>query len=117
MGAADPLAAALRTSEIASLNRLEHLNIAAVLGDDVTHLITPDTELIEPECTVAQIGRPMIGANAYLGAQSITPALADGADIVITGRVADPSLFLAPIQAHFGWSNNDWQELASGTVD
>ena len=116
MGAADPLAAALRTSEIASLNRLEHLNIAAVLGDDVTHLITPDTELIEPECTVAEIGRPMIGANAYLGAQSITPALADGADIVITGRVADPSLFLAPIQAHFGWSNNDWQELASGTV-
>ena len=116
MGAADPLAAAVRTSEIAAQCQLGHLNIAAVLGDDVTHLITPDVELIEPECTVAQIGRPMIGANAYLGSQSITPALMRGADVVITGRVADPSLFLAPMQAHFGWTHHDWQQLANGTV-
>ena len=116
MGAADPLAAAVRTSEIAAQCQLGHLKIAAVLGDDVTHLITPDVELIEPECTVAQVGRPMIGANAYLGSQSITPALASGADVVITGRVADPSLFVAPMQAHFGWSNKDWQQLANATV-
>ena len=44
------------------------------------------------------------------------PALDTGADIVITGRVADPSLFLAPLAHHFGWTLDDAERFARGTV-
>ena len=58
----------------------------------------------------------MVGANAYLGADAILPALAAGADVVITGRVADPSLFLAPLRHAFGWAADDWTALGAGTL-
>jgi hypothetical protein len=58
----------------------------------------------------------MISANAYLGVEPIVAALADGADIVITGRVADPALFMAPLVHEFGWRLDDWETLGRGTV-
>ena len=58
----------------------------------------------------------MVGANAYLGADAILPALDAAADVVITGRVADPSLFLAPLRHAFGWAADDWQALGAGTL-
>jgi hypothetical protein len=58
----------------------------------------------------------MVGANAYLGADAILPALEAGADVVITGRVADPSLFLAPLRYAFGWAEDDWPALGAGTL-
>jgi hypothetical protein len=57
-----------------------------------------------------------VAANAYLGAEAIVPALATGADVVITGRVADPSLFVAPMVHDLGWALDDWDRLARGTV-
>jgi hypothetical protein len=57
-----------------------------------------------------------VSANAYLGAQPIVDALAAGADIVITGRVADPSLFTAPLIHEFGWTFDDWNALGQATV-
>ncbi len=116
MGAAAPLTAAEHAANIGRELQLSHLKVAAVLGDDVAHLITPQTKLVEPDCVVADVDRPLIGANAYLGADSILPALTDDADLIITGRVADPSLFVAPMQARFGWSNDDWEHLAIGTM-
>ena len=116
MGVANPRAAARRTVEVARELGLEGLKVAAVLGDDIGDAITPDTDLWEPDCTVGEVGRPMIGANAYLGSEAILPALEAGADVVITGRVADPSLFVAPLAHHFGWSLDDWPRLARGTV-
>src|SRR5260370_16727965 len=65
---------------------------------------------------LARDGPPIVTANAYLGAQPIVAALAQGADIVITGRVADPSLYLAPLIHHYGWVADDWDRLASGTI-
>ena len=56
-----------------------------------------------------------MSANAYLGAEAILPALASGADIVITGRVADPSLFVAPLMHEYGWAPGDVDRLARGT--
>jgi hypothetical protein len=116
MGVANPLAAARVTEAVARDLGLSGLKIAAVTGDEVNDLITPDTPLWEPGCTVREVGRTLLGANAYLGTDAILPALSAGADIVITGRVADPSLFLAPLQHHYGWSGDDWPRLARGTV-
>ena len=55
-------------------------------------------------------------ANAYLGAAPIVAALNDGADIIITGRVADPSLVVAACMQRFGWAEDDWMPLAGATV-
>ncbi|MGI9449541.1 MAG: acyclic terpene utilization AtuA family protein, partial [Geminicoccaceae bacterium] len=78
--------------------------------------IGADTELDHQGMTVADVGRPMVGANAYLGADAILPALDGDVDVIITGRVADPSLFLAPIRHAFGWREDDWPKLGAGTL-
>ena len=57
----------------------------------------------------------LIAANVYLGAKPIADALLAGAQIVVTGRVADPSLALGPLVAHFGWDWDAWDLLAAGT--
>ena len=116
MGVANPQAAAEITVAMARDLGLQGLQVAAVLGDDVSDLVAGDAELSEPGCTVRDVGRPCIGANAYLGADAILPALESGADVVITGRVADPSLFLAPLRQRFGWQEYDWPALGAGTM-
>src|ERR687892_379478 len=116
MGVANPLAAASKTAEVARALGLRGLRIAALEGDDVSAGIDEDTPLSDSGITVREVGRPMVGANAYLGADAILPALEAGADVVITGRVADPSLFLAPLCHAFGWAEDDWKALGAGTL-
>ena len=60
--------------------------------------------------------RTMVCANAYLGAEPIADALLAGAQIVVTGRVADPSLTVGPALAHYGWRRDDWDRLARATM-
>jgi hypothetical protein len=55
-------------------------------------------------------------ANAYLGAEPIAAALRAGAEIVVAGRVADPSLVVGPAMAHFGWAADDWMRLGRATM-
>jgi hypothetical protein len=57
-----------------------------------------------------------ISANAYLGAFPIAQALAEGAQVIFTGRVCDPALFLGPMIHAFGWAEDDWTRLAGGTA-
>ena len=116
MGVANPDAAAQLAVRIAHELGLNGFRIAAVTGDDVRTLIHDESPLHEPSCTVAETGRSILGANAYLGADAIIPALEDDAHVIITGRVADPSLFLAPIQHHFNWAADDWTQLGAGTL-
>ncbi len=116
MGVANPDAAAERAAATAKDLGLAGRTIGAIGGDEVTPLITPDTELDQPGLRVGDVGRKLVGANAYLGADAILPALEAGADIVITGRVADPSLFLAPLCHGFGWRLDDWPILGAGTL-
>ncbi len=117
MGAANPEMAGKRTLEIARELGLTGLRIAIVCGDDVHDQIQPDQfELMETGQSLAAFGKPVISANAYLGAGPIVQALADGADIVLTGRVADPAMFLAPLIHEFGWAMDDWQKLGRGTL-
>lgn len=113
MGAANPLAAARRTAEIAGPDGPA---VACITGDDVRHLIGLDTVLADLGRTVAEVGKPVVSANAYLGVEHILPAIDSGAAVVITGRVADPSLFLAPLVHAYGWSLDDWPRLGAGTL-
>jgi len=117
MGVANVPAAVATTIAIARELGLKGLKVAAVLGDDVTDELGPDTPLFDHHGrTIREVGLPLVGANAYLGIDAILPALEAGADVVITGRVADPSLFLAPIVHRYGWRRDDWPALGRGTV-
>jgi hypothetical protein len=117
MGAANPAAAARKTSEIASSLGLSSLKVAAVIGDDVLDACKDgDLPIMEFDGTIKQLGNRLLSANAYLGAEPIAEALGRGADIVITGRASDPALFLAPMIHAFGWPMNDWNLLGQGTV-
>ncbi|MGY4477930.1 acyclic terpene utilization AtuA family protein [Bradyrhizobium sp. USDA 3364] len=117
MGAANPEAAALKTAEIAKSLGLASLKVAAVVGDDVLDACKAgDLPIMEFDGTIGQLGNRLLSANAYLGAEPMAEALNAGADIVITGRVSDPALFLAPMIHAFGWKMDDWNLLGQGTV-
>ncbi len=117
MGVANVAAAAEVTIAIARELGLRGLKVATVEGDDVTTMMSPATVLFDHgNRTIAEVGRPVVGANVYLGIDAILPALQTGADVVITGRVADPSLFLAPLVHHYGWKLDDWPLLGRGTL-
>jgi hypothetical protein len=113
-GAANPVAAGACIVEIAKRLRLR-VKVAVVTGDDVFDRIGPHAIALETGEPVAACGR-LISANAYLGAEALLPALRSGADVIVTGRVADPSLFVAPIAHHFGWSLDDLDRMARATV-
>ncbi|MDR3396261.1 MAG: DUF1446 domain-containing protein [Pandoraea sp.] len=117
MGAANPLAAARKTAEIARKLGLGDVKIAAVTGDDVLDVVLQgDAHFEETGERVASYRDRIVSANAYLGASAIVDALAAGAQIVLTGRVADPSLFAAPLIHEFGWRMDDWAMLGQATV-
>jgi hypothetical protein len=117
MGAANPLGALKKTADIVRDLKLGPMRIAAVLGDDVLTYCQQHAK----ELPIMETGRPLatlegevVCANAYLGADNIVDALRQRADIVITGRVADCSLFLAPMIHEFGWAMDDWHLLGQG---
>ncbi|WP_175693861.1 acyclic terpene utilization AtuA family protein [Burkholderia ambifaria] len=117
MGAANPGAAARRTAQIARSLGLAGLKVAAVEGDDVLDVVLRGALRFEESGDeVAAYRERIVSANAYLGAAPIVDALAAGADVVLTGRVADPSLFAAPLIHAFGWRMDDWDTLGAATV-
>jgi hypothetical protein len=116
MGAANALGAARRTASLAAELGL-HLKVAAVRGDDVLDAVLAGGYRFEDtQMSVRELGDRIISANAYLGVESICAALRTGADVVLTGRAADPALFMAPLVHEFGWALDDWQRLGQGTV-
>lgn len=117
MGVAHVEAAAEVIIKVARELGLDGLKVAAVLGDDVTDQMHDDTVLFDyGGRRLRDVGRPLVGANVYLGIDAILPAVETGADVIITGRVADPSLFLAPIVDRFCWARDDWPRLGQGTL-
>lgn len=118
MGAANPQAGAKVIYEIAQKHGIKGLKIAAVTGDDVGNQMDKHSQTIvwETGKPLADLDGEVISANAYLGAKGIVDALAMGADVIITGRVADPAIFMAPLIHEFGWSWEDYDLLGKGTA-
>ena len=118
MGGANPLGAAEAAREVARDLGLGEITVAALTGDDVTEAVRarPDLALMESGEPVETLLPRMVSANAYLGARPVAEAIATGAEVILTGRVADPSLFLAPALHRFGWGDGDLARLAAGTV-
>jgi len=111
-GAANPEAAARRVLSLAGEQRIAPPRVAIVMGDDLSG------ERHRPLLAEALGEEPqgIVSANAYLGAEAIAGALAAGAQVVVCGRVADPSLAVGPILAHYGWDLHDWDRLGRATM-
>ncbi len=111
-GAANPRAAALLIHRIAEEQSIENIRIAIVEGDD----LSDDQGRALLRAYLKPTDRELVSANVYQGADAIAAALRAGAQIVVTGRVADPSLVVGPALAHFNWSETDWDLLARATM-
>lgn len=117
MGAANPQAGAKKIKQVASELGIENLKVAAIYGDDVSSQLQEMSLTIEENgASLDTIKAQMISSNVYMGAEPIVQALHAGADVIITGRVADPALFLAPAIYEFGWDMQDYDLLGKGTV-
>lgn len=115
-GGANPQGAARRIAALAKELGLRPVKVGIVEGDDVRGLPLETYPVFEADAGIDTHGGDIIAANAYLDAQPIVAALRGGADVVVTGRTGDPSLALAPLIWHFGWSAEDWDKLAVGAV-
>jgi len=117
MGAANPRGAARRIKEIAREQGLRDVKVAVVEGDDLVDAIGESAVRAANTIEGISIGdREILAANTYLGAFPVAEALATDADVVVTGRVTDPSIVLGPLIHEFGWDEDDWQRLAGGTL-
>lgn len=98
------------------------LRLGIVTGDDIMgrldELMERGIELrnMETEEPLSSVKDRIQSANVYLGAWPMVDALKKGAQVVITGRATDTGLTLAPLIHEFGWSEDDWNRLASGTI-
>ena len=116
-GQANPPAAAAAIQSLANRLGLGALRIAVVSGDDLVGRIElSQTERWDGDGRLPGIDGDVIAINAYLGAGAIADAIKAGAQVVVTGRVADPALALGPLVAHFNWSWDDLDRIAAGTL-
>jgi hypothetical protein len=98
------------------------LKVGVVLGDSVLERLDELREAgvslahMDTREDIATVRERLLFASAYLGARPLVEALDAGADIVLTGRVADAALFLAPMVHELGWGWDDWDKLAQGIV-
>jgi len=97
------------------------LRIAVVDGDDVRASL-PALRSAAPQGVLVNlvsnqaVPEKLLSANAYLGAEPIARALSAGADVVITGRCVDSAVTLGPLIHHFGWTMDQYDQLAGGSL-
>ncbi|HSV14585.1 MAG TPA: acyclic terpene utilization AtuA family protein [Tepidisphaeraceae bacterium] len=118
-GGLNPAGCAAACAELLKRAGCGGVKIGVVSGDDVLGQLRADAQAfrhLETGDAPDSVASRLVTANAYLGAAPIVGAILAGAAIVITGRVADPSLTVAPCIAHFGWSNDDYASIAGATV-
>lgn len=118
MGAANPLGAIKKIKAMAEEKGIKGLKIAAVLGDDIYKDLDKylDLNVLELGIPLKEIKDTLVSANVYLGTEGIIEALKNGADIVVTGRCADPAIFMAPLIYEFSWNPNDCDLIGKGIM-
>lgn len=114
MGAANSIALAQEVKQMIN-DRGLNLKVAAIMGDDIFDKLDLSLNTIETNEPLSLYKNQLISANAYIGINGIVEALKQGADIIIGGRIADPSLALAPLVYEFNWKMDDYDYLARGT--
>ncbi len=120
-GGVNPLQCAKAIAEIARQRNMS-VKIAVVHGDNILTQI--DTlleqghalENMESGEPIGQVKDQLLSANVYFGAKPMVEALKGGAQIVVTGRVTDTGLCLAPLIHEFDWDFEDFDLMAAGTV-
>ena len=120
-GGANPLALGRRIIELAKSMDLP-LTVGVVSGDDIMPELDALAAAGEPLANM-ETGRPlddirdrMVSANVYLGAEPVVKALNAGCQVIVTGRVTDTGISLAPMIHEFEWADDAWNRLASGIV-
>jgi hypothetical protein len=120
-GGLNPMAA--REVLLGALKKFDmKLKVGVVLGDSVLERLDELQEVgvslvhMDTGADITTVRERLLFASAYLGARPLVEALDAGADIVLTGRVADAALFLAPMMHQLGWRWDDWDKLAQGIV-
>ncbi len=121
-GGINPAGAGQMVYELARKMGLKGLRIAVITGDDILPRLAElraagvDLSDMESGSDISSIEDRILFANAYLGAKPMVEALEMGADVIITGRTADPAQFLAPMVYELGWQWDDWDRLAAGIL-
>jgi hypothetical protein len=121
-GGMNPKGAAAAVCGVARDLGMDDLRVGVVSGDDITSrlddLRADGTTLahLDTGASIDTVRDRVVFAVAYLGAQPIVDALQREADVIVTGRVADASLFVAPMVHELGWAWDDWDKLAAGVV-
>lgn len=118
MGAANPQSAVNVICKMAEEMGLKGLKVAGVFGDDVFEKLDlyKNTAVWETGKPLKELDGEVVSANVYMGIDGIVKALEGGADIIITGRVSDPALFLAPLVYEFGWDLDNYDLMGKGTL-
>ncbi len=118
----NPRACARRAKDVLATAGLAERRVAVVSGDDLLprldELLASGHALnhLDTGEPLASIRDKVVSANAYLGAKPIVDALALGASVVITGRVADASLTVGPVAHEFGWGFGRPRPTRAATV-
>jgi len=120
-GGLNPLGCARACKAALEQSGCRAMNIAVVSGDDVVSILAersdePSFRNLDSDQPLSSIKNRLVTANAYVGCRGIVAALNAGADIVITGRVADPSMVAGACAHHFGWAADAWDCMAGATV-
>jgi hypothetical protein len=122
-GGVNPLACRAAVEALArELGVADRVKVALVVGDDLYSdldaIVASGEPLINMDTgkPLAEVRNRVLSANAYIGAAPIVEALKSGANVVVTGRVADAAVTLAPMMFEFGWSSTDWDRVASGVA-
>lgn len=121
-GGVNPVGCMIAVREIAERLGLTGLKIAAVYGDDILNdldsMIASGHEMknMETDEPLSTIRKKVSSANVYFGARPVVQALEQGAQIIVTGRVTDTGISLAPMIHEFGWKWDEWDKLAAGVV-